>query len=174
MPNRTLTRQHAVRVPLPALERDSRKAAEMRRGFKELQAILLAGRPGLCDPCVRLWTLLARTAPDTVTVARCAEQLGYRNRHQFSRWLGRHGYPPFLELLDWSRVLAWLLEVDRSATSLARQAWADGVDPSVCYRTVRRLTGANWTRIRELGLDFWAARFRTRFLATRCSKPLLL
>lgn len=172
--HRALTRPSASRLSSVARAHGFKKDAETRHTFKELQGMLLAGRPGLCDRCVMLWSLLAQTAPGVMTVTRCAELLGYRNRYQLSRWLGRHGYPPFLELLDWVRVLAWLLEADRGATSLVRQAWADGVEPSVCYRTVRRLTGANWTHTRELGLDFRIELFRTRFREPVCRRSRIV
>lgn len=136
---------------------------------EDLETLLLSQLPGVCNRCLALWRILAQAAPHKITGARCAQSLGYRNRYQFLRWLGRHGYPTFLELSDWTRLIAWLHETSRASTPLTRQAWATGVEPSVCYRTVRRLTGLTWESVRIQGLPWWVQRFRVQVgQAVRC------
>jgi hypothetical protein len=128
-----------------------------------LERLLLSQLVSPCEQCVRLWTFLARSGPPLLSSTACAQALGHRNRYQLARWLGKHGYPPFRQVADWARVINWLLESQRTSTSLARQAWAVGKEPSVCYRTTRRLCGNNWFDVRREGLDPWIHRFREHF-----------
>ena len=127
-----------------------------------LEELIIDPNPWFCGGCRSLWHVLASNAPNVVTASECADQLGYRNRYQLIRWLGAHGYPPYVQLADWTRTLGWLLEYERSSTSLVRQAWSEGVDPSVCYRTVRRLSGTTWRHIRGEGKKVWVDRLGVR------------
>lgn len=75
-----------------------------------------------------------------------AKHLGLRTRHQLARGLTRDGLPPFENLRAWIRIVRWVLAWEDQGTSLFRSAVSEGLDPAVCYRTVKRLTGAAWVR----------------------------
>jgi hypothetical protein len=75
-----------------------------------LDAILLEQTPGLYEECVAFWWLLAERAPNRLSTTDCAAALGYRNRHQFTRWMGMHGYPCFTSVADWVRLVGSVLE----------------------------------------------------------------
>lgn len=71
-------------------------------------------------------------------------------------WVSPHGkavldLPPLQKLAAWVRLLGWVFEWEHRRTSLCRQAIRGGGEPPVCYRTVRRITGARWEEVRELG-----------------------
>jgi hypothetical protein len=124
-----------------------------------LDRLLLAQMPGVCPRCVALWTLLAHRAPRTLIAETAARILGYSSRHAFMRWLGKHGYPAFLDLADRSRALACVYAWELRRTPLIRQAWKQGVDPSVLQRTILRASGENWEEQRRRGIEYWLGVF---------------
>lgn len=91
-----------------------------------------------------------------------AVRLGFRDRHQLARVLAREGLPPLEELAAWIRVIRWVLSWEQDRTALSELALGGGADPAVCYRTVRRLTGANWRDVRARGLAWALDRLRDR------------
>jgi hypothetical protein len=120
----------------------------------------------LCPECQTLWRLLSENDESIPDSSATARTLGLRNRHQLSRWLGQHRYPPLGVLWDWVRVLDWMAVWDRTTISLVRQAWGIRVEPSVCYRTVRRVTGSTWRSLQQKGLGSLEDRFRQHVLAS--------
>jgi len=79
-----------------------------------------------------------------------------------ARALRREGLPPLEELAAWTRILYWLLEAERSDTSLFILAQQTGIDPAVAYRLVHRTTGLRWVEARRAGLAAVVRRFRDR------------
>lgn len=120
---------------------------------------------GVCPECESLWGVLATNREALLSSTACASALGLRNRDQLARWLGHHHYPPLGRLWDWVRVLGWMSVWEQTTIALVRQAWAIEVDPSVCYRTVRRLTGTTWRVLQEHGRHNLEDRFRQEILA---------
>jgi hypothetical protein len=52
----------------------------------------------------------------------------------------------------WVRLIGWMLEWDFYRTSLYRLAITQDLDPAVCYRSVKTLTGLSWRAARDRGL----------------------
>jgi hypothetical protein len=77
--------------------------------------------------------------------------VGLRNRFQLSRLLDREGLPSLENLAAWIRVMIWALEWETSKTSLSQTALGAIRDPAASYRTVERVTGFSWNRVRSLG-----------------------
>jgi DNA-binding transcriptional regulator YdaS (Cro superfamily) len=80
-----------------------------------------------------------------------AVAVGLRNRFQLSRLLDREGLPSLENLAAWIRVMIWALEWETSKTSLSQSALGAIRDPAACYRTVERVTGLTWNKVRSLG-----------------------
>jgi hypothetical protein len=80
-----------------------------------------------------------------------ASALGLRNRFQLSRLLEREGLPCLEDLAGWVRVMLWVLDWESTGVSLSRSALGSVRDPAACYRTVERVTGLGWNRVRSLG-----------------------
>ncbi len=77
--------------------------------------------------------------------------VGLKNRFQLSRLLDREGLPCLEDLGGWIRVMLWVLEWENSRRSLSESALRSVRDPATCYRTVERVTGLGWNRVRALG-----------------------
>ncbi len=77
--------------------------------------------------------------------------VGLRNRFQLGRLLCREGLPCLEDLAGWIRVMLWVLEWESSRQALSQVALGSVRDPATCYRTVERLTGQGWNRVRNLG-----------------------
>lgn len=99
------------------------------------------------------------SADQALSADQIAIGVGLRNRLQLSRSLGRHGLPPVSVLRDWARFLYWLGEWEAGGLALSSQAWGSGKEPSVCYRTVRRVTAMSWREARALSAAEWSLRF---------------
>lgn len=80
--------------------------------------------------------------------------VGMRSRFQLARVLEREGLPALEELAAWIRVLLWVAHWEASGTSLSRRALSEIRDPAVCYRTVERVTGVPWSKVRVRGFDW--------------------
>ncbi len=91
-----------------------------------------------------------------------AARLGLRDRHQLARILNREGLPPLEELAAWVRAIAWVMHSDQYRTPLYRLAKHAHLDPATCYRSVRRLTGANWGDVRDRGVAWMLQQLRER------------
>jgi hypothetical protein len=96
----------------------------------------------------------------------CAFAAGLRmgSRFRVARLLRRETLPQLEELAAWVRVLGWILWSQEGPVALERIAMSEGLEASVCCRTVRRLTGATWTEARTRGPEWLVA-----LLAARCS-----
>ena len=125
-------------------------------GFVDL---ILKRLPNACPSCRLVISFYAELAPELPRAKRVAIQAGYRSAAGLTRALGRHGFPAPSKLAAWIRVLHWIQAWEDSKSPLVRQAWHQGIDPSVCHRTIRRVTRMSWSEIRELGLDHWLHRF---------------
>jgi hypothetical protein len=80
--------------------------------------------------------------------------VGMTSRFQLRRVLEREGLPALGELAAWVRVLIWVADWELSGTSLSRGALSEIRDPAVSYRTVERITGAAWSKVRVRGFDW--------------------
>ena len=83
-----------------------------------------------------------------------ATAVGLKNRFQLARLLERESLPTLENLAGWIRVMLWVLEWEGSRRSLSRLALGSIRDPATCYRTVERVTGLSWNRVRALGSDW--------------------
>ena len=81
---------------------------------------------------------------------------------QLARILAHDGLPPLQELKAWIRIVGWVLEWEWERMSLCRSALNHDIDPAVCYRLVKRLTGASWTQVRTRGLAWTLLQLRER------------
>lgn len=127
--------------------------------------------PLVCEPCRRMVLCLAGLAPAVPCLREVARELDCA-RWELGRSVGLHGFPPVPVLKDWIRLLKWLFEWDRRRIPLERQAFAAEMEPSVCHRTIRRVTGRTWCEARDLGFEHWAVAFRTQVLGeVRCGFP---
>ncbi len=91
-----------------------------------------------------------------------AVRVGFRDRHHLARALARDGLPALEELAAWVRTAAWVMHSEQYGTPLHRLAIQAGIDPAICYRTVRRLTSANWGEVRERGVAWVLEQLRAR------------
>lgn len=114
----------------------------------------------VCDRCDALWQALA-AYPRSPSPGSTARTLGFRNRSQFGRWLYRHGHPQLQELRDWFRVARWLNHNAFEHRGLVHEACEVGLEPSVCYRTVHRLTGQGWSLVSGVQRPAWLDRFKS-------------
>jgi hypothetical protein len=92
-----------------------------------------------------------------------AAALRMGSRFRVARLLRREALPQLEELAAWVRVFGWILWTQDGPVALERIAITEGLEASVCCRTVRRLTGATWTETRTRGPDWLVA-----VLAARC------
>ena len=87
--------------------------------------------------------------------------LGLRSRHQVARTLRRASLPPLEELAAWTRLFYWVLQWEQTGASLLNLARQAHLEPATCYRLVRRLMGAPWSRVRRGGISGAILRFQT-------------
>jgi len=87
--------------------------------------------------------------------------LGLRTRHQVARTLRRASLPPLEELAAWTRLFYWVLQWEQTGASLLTLAHQSQLEPATCYRLVRRLMGAPWSRVRRGGIAGAILRFQT-------------
>lgn len=76
------------------------------------------------------------------------------SRYRVARVLRREALPQLEELAAWVRVLRWILLTRDGPVALERIAMTEGLEPSVCCRTVRRLTRATWTEAKARGPEW--------------------
>jgi hypothetical protein len=120
-----------------------------------LRRLLLAALPLSSSESVRLVEALARSGGLVHDAQRFATDIGMGSRYRVARVLRREGLPQLEELAAWVRVMRWLVLWQSRSGSLSRMALDDGLETSVCCRTIRRLTGVTWTEARERGPE-WA------------------
>src|SRR5213594_4249089 len=87
--------------------------------------------------------------------------LGLHTRHQVARTLRRASLPPLEELAAWTRLFYWVLQWEQTGASLLTLARQSRLEPATCYRLVRRLMGAPWSRVRRGGISGAILRFQT-------------
>ncbi|HEY7192961.1 MAG TPA: YncE family protein [Gemmatimonadales bacterium] len=87
--------------------------------------------------------------------------LGLRTRHQVARTLRRASLPPLEELAAWTRLFYWVLQWEQTGASLLNLARQAHLEPATCYRLVRRLMGAPWSRVRRGGISGAILHFQT-------------
>ena len=131
------------RTPLPA--RPNRVGASFLRG-----ALAAA-----CPRCNGVIDVLSSAGATPLSASQCARGAGFRSRVELASHLASHGLPPFRGLRDCVRVLTWLLVWEDGRVPLMRQGYSTGREPSVCYRTVKRVTGMTWRESRALGFNSW-------------------
>jgi hypothetical protein len=85
------------------------------------------------------------------SASQLALAVGLRNRFQLSRLLEREGLPCLEDLAGWIRVMLWVSDWESRGVSLSQSALGAIRDPAACYRTVERVTGHRWNRVRSLG-----------------------
>jgi hypothetical protein len=85
------------------------------------------------------------------SASQLALAVGLRNRYQLSRLLEREGLPCLEDLAGWIRVILWVSDWESKRVSLSQSALGAIRDPAACYRTVERVTGHSWNRVRSLG-----------------------
>ena len=83
--------------------------------------------------------------------AKVARSIGLSSRFAFARMMRREGLPALHELAAWVRLLGWVAQAELGRTSLFAIAIRSGIEPAVCYRTVKRLTGLSWMELSSLG-----------------------
>jgi hypothetical protein len=76
------------------------------------------------------------------------------SRYRVARLLRREALPQLEELAAWVRVLRWILLTRHGPVALERIAMAEGLETSVCSRTVRRLTRRTWTEAKARGPEW--------------------
>jgi hypothetical protein len=89
-----------------------------------------------------------------------AQRITKRSRHQIARILSNDGLPCLKKLRMWIRLIAWLFRWEASRTSLYDSAISENMDPAVCYRAVKKLTGLSWSDVRARGLAWLLLRLR--------------
>ena len=113
-------------------------------------------------PIPRVIQLLATLGSREVAGHRLAKLSGLANRHQLARALARDGLPGLAELRSWIRLVGWVLEWESDRSSLYRMAIAQDLNPAVCYRMIKRLTGSGWGEVRTRGVTWVLLQLRDR------------
>lgn len=129
----------------------------------DLARIVRSGLPALPEALGVLIDRIACTRGSVVRTAGVASRLGLPNRFALVRLLHRKGLPSLRELSSWMRIIAWLVEAERTDSALFVIATQNGRSPAACYRLVKRLTGSTWTELRARG-----SRWAVEQLESRC------
>jgi hypothetical protein len=127
------------------------KGAEL----ETVRRLLLAALPLTSPESLRLVEALTRSGGLLHDAQQFAVALEMGTRYRVARVLRRESLPQLEELAAWVRVMRWLVLWEGGCRSLSRIALDDGLETSVCCRTIRRLTGATWTEARARGPE-WA------------------
>jgi hypothetical protein len=120
-----------------------------------VRRLLLATLPLASAESVRVIEALVQSGGLLHDTQRFAVDLQMGSRYRVARLLRRESLPQLEELAAWIRLVRWLVRWERGSGSLSRIALDDGLETSVCCRTVRRLTGTTWTEARNRGPE-WA------------------
>ena len=134
--------------------------------MRNLELLLLGAAPNRSPESLQVLQVLSVAFPKGMRADCCAALVGLGNRHRLARHLCRAGFPCYAELVDWVRLLDLLLAWEDEHRSLVAIALGGGVEPSVCYRTVRTLCATPWTCARRLGIAYWLRVFEGRFQST--------
>ena len=157
-----------IQAPGYSITRRNPRSLRQRKDGMHPLATLLAGTLHWISPA-------ARAAVEALVAAGglsggadvFARRLRLPNRHFLRRILASDGLPPLQDLGAWIRLLSWVFEWEQHGTSLGRSALAQGLDPAVCYRLVKRVTGAGWREVRSRGIASLLLNLRDR-----CRVPL--
>lgn len=114
-------------------------------------------------------TLMARAVVEAVLLTggsigsahAVARLLGLPNRFKLARLLRREGLPPLHRLAEWTTVLSWVRNAERTGASLCWMAFRSGRHPSACYRLVKEVTGLTWEEVRSRGSRWLERRLMT-------------
>ncbi|SRR5712692_128357 len=107
------------------------------------------------------------------SATRVAQLLGLSSRFALGRMLRRDGLPGLRELAAWISIFGWVIVAERSKASLFAIATHSGRTPAVCYRTVRRLTGLTWVKVKARGFRWVLRVFVLKCQAISCKPPTL-
>lgn len=151
--------KHVIARVLSAVHVDCRSVATVTRSLElMIEATVTCASPK--NQAVVLLVARSPVEPPSASVAAVAAALS--SRYAMARSLTQAGLPSYRELISWVRVLYWLLVWEREKTSLLVQALRTGLEPSVCYRTVRRTLGVAWSTACAQGSSGCLLRLRTR------------
>jgi hypothetical protein len=128
--------------------------------------LLHAALPWLSPRAQALIDLMVMQRGHLGSAVRLALAVELKTRWQLARLLSREGLPCLEELAAWIRILVWVVESETTGMALSRYALNAERDPSPCYRTIGRLTGLSWKRVRNLGSDYVLLA-----LIERCRRP---
>jgi hypothetical protein len=98
-----------------------------------------------------------------------ALELGFVSPASLSRFLARHGLPRLTVLRDWRLTLRLVESWHLAGCSAMRSGWTHGIDPSTCYRAVRRATGLPWCSARAFPYAHWEREY-ARFIGGHVSR----
>src|SRR5258707_9769917 len=112
---------------------------------------------------IRALSTIGGLTPSANAIARHVRCL---NRHQLARRLAEDGLPPLQVLRAWIRLVTWVLSWQATGTSLYSLATAEGLDPAVCYRTIKKITGLRWREVCTRGAAWVLLQ-----LTSRCDRP---
>ena len=116
-----------------------------------LEHHLLSALPHLSPRMGSVWQGLVLRGGSTRCATKVARSIGLSSRFAFARMMRREGLPALHELAAWVRLLGWVAHAELGTTSLFAIAIRSGIEPAVCYRTVKRLTGLSWVELSSLG-----------------------
>jgi hypothetical protein len=115
------------------------------------QHLLDGSLAGLTSRGSAIVTAIVRSNGRFVSSTSFAREVGLRDRHELDRVLHNEGFPTYKVLSGWIRVLTWVLEWESTRVALSRSALGAGVNAEVYGRTVQRVTGLSWTKVRSRG-----------------------
>ncbi len=111
-----------------------------------------------------LLALLSELCRDPAAPAvRLATAVGLPSRFVLSRFLTHNLLPTLTDLRRCLRVLEWVHTSETERLPLSVQALRQGVDPAPWYRTVKEVTGQNWSEIKRRPAAAVAIHLRARF-----------
>jgi hypothetical protein len=143
---------------------DRRATRDAAPELTALAPVLLSVLPARSPESRQILEALSASRGLLHDTAAFAAELHLGSRYRVARLLRRESLPQLEELAAWVRVIRWLLAWQGHSSSLSHIALDDGLETSVCSRTVRRCTGVTWTEARSRGPE-WAV----TLLAERCA-----
>lgn len=116
----------------------------------------------LSGACAACRTILGRLIPYGLHRAKgheIAMAIGFTSRGALTARLEKHGFRGLHILRDWILFLHLIEAWESQQKTLARWAYDNGIDLSVCHHAVKRATGRTWSNARSSSLDFWLDQF---------------
>src|SRR5260370_147499 len=133
--------------------------SEIRMGMSTLTSLLQVPPPNLSLRARAVVDALFLSAGSIGTAHDVASRLGLRNRFELARLLKAEGLPPLHDLAAWASVVDWVQQAEGGGRSLCQLAFRARKDPATCYRTVKRVTGLLWHRLKAKGITEACHRF---------------